>query len=464
MNYETIDPATGLHHASFPLHTDSEVEEAITNAHSTYHIWRLSTFKERAAILRKVADLMRQRIEPLAAMITLEMGKLIDHSRGETLLSADVLTYYADNAESFLAPVKLKQTTGSATVLSQPIGVIFGIEPWNFPYYQLARFAAPNLMAGNTVLVKHSPLVPQCAELFAQLLRDAGAALGTYTNLRLTEEQSSLVIADKRVQGVAVTGSERAGSAIAAQAGKMMKRSVLELGGSDPFIVLEDADIDQAISAAVFSRMINIGQGCACAKRFIVVQAVYDQFLQGVEKALSLLVVGSPIEASTTIGPLSSARAQDLLLEQIDRAVKAGATLLQGGVKIKRPGFYVEPAILTNIDRDNPAYMEEFFGPVFLFFKVRDEAEAITLANDTPFGLGSTIYTGNVDRAQRLALEIEAGMVSINEPLWTAPDIPFGGVKGSGYGRELSELGIHEFVNKKLIRSAATPVRYMAVG
>ncbi|MBB6145323.1 succinate-semialdehyde dehydrogenase/glutarate-semialdehyde dehydrogenase [Silvibacterium bohemicum] len=464
MNYETINPTTGVRVASFPAHTASEVEKAIAEAHSTYHVWRLSTFGERAAILRKVADLMRQRIEPLAAMITLEMGKLIDHSRGETLLSADILTYYADNAERFLAPVQLKQASGGATVLSQPIGVIFGIEPWNFPYYQLARFAAPNLMAGNTVLVKHSPSVPQCADLFAQLFLDAGAAVGTYTNLRLTEEQASLVIADKRVQGVAVTGSERAGSAIAEQAGKMMKRSTLELGGSDPFIVLEDADIDQAVSTAVFSRMINIGQGCACAKRFIVVEAAYDQFLQGVRKALSSLVAGSPVDATTTIGPLSSERAQNLLLEQIERAVSAGATLIQGGVKIKRPGFYVEPGILAGIDRNNPAYMQEFFGPVFLLFKVRDEAEAIALANDTPFGLGSTIYTGNIDRAQRLALEIEAGMVSINELLWTAPDLPFGGVKGSGYGRELSELGIHEFVNKKLIRSAAKPVRYVAVG
>lgn len=457
MNYETINPTTGAQLASFSAYTDAEVEEAITHAHSTYRVWRLSTFKERATVLRKVADLMRQRIEPLAAMITLEMGKLIDNSRGETLLSADILTYYADNAERFLAPTQLKQANGTATVLNQPIGVIFGIEPWNFPYLQLARFAAPNLMAGNTVLVKHSPSVPQCADLFAQLFLEAGADVGTYTNLRLTEEQASLVIADKRVQGVAVTGSERAGSAIAAQAGKMMKRSMLELGGSDPFIVLEDADIDQAVTAAVFSRMINIGQGCACAKRFIVVEAVYEQFLQGVQKALSLLVVGNPIDAGTTIGPLSSARAQDLLLEQIERAVSSGATLIQGGVKIKRPGFYVEPGILTGIDRDNPAYMEEFFGPIFLLFKVRDEAEAITLANDTPFGLGSTIYTGNLVRAQRLALEIEAGMVSINEPLWTAPDLPFGGVKGSGYGRELSELGIHEFVNKKLIRSAADP-------
>ena len=457
MNYETINPTTGAHVASFSAHTDSEVEKAIADAHNTYRVWRLSTFKERATVLREVADLMRQRIEPLAAMITLEMGKLIDYSRGETLLSADILTYYADNAERFLAATQLKQANGTATVLSQPIGVIFGIEPWNFPYYQLARFAAPNLMAGNTVLVKHSPSVPQCADLFAQLFLDAGADVGTYTNLRLTEEQASLVIADKRVQGVAVTGSERAGSTIAAQAGKMMKRSMLELGGSDPFIVLEDADIDQAVTAAVFSRMINIGQGCACAKRFIVVEAVYEQFLQGVQKALSVLVVGNPMDAGTTIGPLSSARAQNLLLEQVERAVSSGATLVQGGVKINRPGFYVEPGVLTSIDRDNPAYMEEFFGPIFLLFKVRDESEAITLANDTPFGLGSTIYTGNLGRAQRLALEIEAGMVSINEPLWTAPDLPFGGVKGSGYGRELSELGIHEFVNKKLIRSAADP-------
>jgi succinate-semialdehyde dehydrogenase/glutarate-semialdehyde dehydrogenase len=306
-------------------------------------------------------------------------------------------------------------------------------------------------MAGNTLVVKHAGSVPQCAELFAQLFLDAGAQRGVYTNLRITHDQTARVIADERVRGVALTGSERGGSSVASEAGKALKKSTMELGGSDPFIVLEDANLENAIKEAAWSRLVNCGQGCACAKRFIVFDSLYDRFLDGIKKAIEERKIGDPMDKKTTLAPLSSARARDLLLDQIDRSVKAGATLVHGGKKLEQAGFYLEPAILADIDADNPAYKEEFFGPVFLMFQVGDEAEAIRIANDTSFGLAAVVFSENEARAQVVAAQIEAGMVFINRPAWTAPDLPFGGVKHSGYGRELSDLGIQEFANKKLI-------------
>jgi succinate-semialdehyde dehydrogenase/glutarate-semialdehyde dehydrogenase len=451
MAYTSINPANGKLIRSFPEHTDREVERALSRAHEAFLSWRFESFATRAAVVRKAAELMRKRQEELSRMITLEMGKLIQESRGETLLSADILSFYADNAARFLAPVTVKSETKRARVVSQPIGVLLGIEPWNFPYYQLARFIAPNLMAGNTILMKHAPTVPQCAQLFARLFQDAGAKEGVYTDLRLTNEQAASLIADERLRGVALTGSERAGSAVASEAGKALKRSTMELGGSDPFIVLEDANLEKAIEWGAWSRLLNCGQGCACAKRFIVVDSLYDRFLDGIKKAIAARKFGDPMDRETTLGPLSSQRALDLLMEQIDRSVKAGATLISGGKKVDRDGFYMEPAILADLRPENPAYVEEFFGPVFLMFRVRDEAEAIRLANDSPFGLAAVIFSKNEARAEALAMRIDAGMVFVNRPAWTAPELPFGGVKHSGYGRELSELGIQEFVNKKLI-------------
>jgi succinate-semialdehyde dehydrogenase/glutarate-semialdehyde dehydrogenase len=398
---------------------------------------------------------MREREAQFSRLATLEMGKLIRESRGETLLSADILTYYADRAEEFLRPYKIEQQDGEAMVVTEPLGVLLGIQPWNFPYYQVVRFAAPNLMAGNTVIVKHSQSVPQCAILFERLLRDAGAEPGLYTNLRLSNEQSAGVIADDRIQGVAVTGSERAGSAVAIEAGRVLKRSTMELGGSDPYIVLEDANLEKAIDWAVWSRLLNCGQGCVSAKRFVVVEPLYDRFLAGVLGRLERIRVGNPMEESTDIGPLSSQAARSLLLNQVERAVRAGAKLVTGGRAIDRDGFYFEPAILTEIRKGNPAYAEEFFGPVFLMFRVENETEALSLANDTSFGLASVIFSEDLQRANSLARQIEAGMVFINHPAWTAPELPFGGIKRSGYGHELSSLGIQEFVNKKLVRTQA---------
>ena len=451
MAYTSINPATGKLVQRFPEHTNSDVEAALSGAHDAFLSWRFASFATRAAVVRKAADLMRDRLDELSQMITLEMGKLIQESRAETLLSADILSYYADHAARFLAPVQANSGTRRARVVSQPIGVLLGIEPWNFPYYQLARFVAPNLMAGNTILVKHASTVPQCAQLFARLLQDAGATAGVYTDLRLTNEQAARVIADERVRGVAVTGSERAGSSVASTAGQALKRSTLELGGSDPFIVLEDANLEKAIEWGAWSRLLNCGQGCASAKRFIVVDSLYDRFLAGIRKAIAERHIGDPIDNATTLGPLSSEKARELLLDQIARSVKAGATLVSGGKKLDRDGFYMEPGILTDIHPTNPAYAEEFFGPVFLMFRVRDAEEAIRLANDSPFGLAAVIFSADEVRAETLAMQLDAGMVFVNGPAWTAPDLPFGGVKHSGYGRELSELGIQEFVNKQLI-------------
>ena len=286
---------------------------------------------------------------------------------------------------------------------------------------------------------------------------DAGAEPGVYTNLRLSDEQAGKVIADERVKGVAVTGSDRAGSAVASQAGKAMKRSTMELGGSDPFIVLDDANLDKALKWALWSRLLNCGQGCVCAKRFIIAEPLYDRFLAGAQQGIATTKVGDPMQKDTNIGPLASGKQRDTLVDQVDRSVKAGATLVTGGKAVEGPGFFFEPAILTDIKKGNPAYAEEFFGPVFLMFKVKDEAEAIALANDTLFGLASTVFSEDKERAARVAAQIDAGMVFINHPAWTAPDLPFGGVKHSGYGRELSRLGIQEFVNKKLIRTQDAP-------
>ena len=455
MPYETVNPATGEHLATYPEHTPEQVESALALADRTYRAWRKLSFVDRGAVISRAADIFRERAEQLSKLVTLEMGKLISESRAEVQLTADILSYYADNAETFLAPVEMPQREGKALVVSQPIGVLFGIEPWNFPYYQLVRFAAPNLMGGNTVIVKHAPSVPQCAEAFAQVFLDAGAPQGVYTNLRLSDEQAGVVIADARIQGVAVTGSDRAGSSVASQAGKAMKRSTMELGGSDPFIVLDDADLEEALKWAVWSRLLNCGQGCVCAKRFIVADSIYDQFVEGVKQKLLTQRIGDPMLEDTQLGPLASAKAKELLLDQVNRAVKGGATLAVGGTSIERAGSYFEPAILENVLKGNPAYTEEFFGPVFLMFRFTHDEQATQIANDSPYGLASAVFSRDSERAGRIAREIEAGMVFINHPAWTAPDLPFGGVKQSGYGRELSSLGIQEFMNKKLIRTQA---------
>jgi succinate-semialdehyde dehydrogenase / glutarate-semialdehyde dehydrogenase len=318
----------------------------------------------------------------------------------------------------------------------------------------LARVAGPNLMAGNTLVVKHAPNVPQCALLFEKLFLNAGAPLGTYTNVFISNEQSATVIADKRIKGVALTGSERAGEAVASEAGKALKKSTMELGGSDAFIVLDDADLDIAVKWGVWGRINNTGQCCVAAKRFILHEKIADTFLDRFQKELKNLVSGDPMDPKTTLGPLCTKGALDLVQKQIEEAINGGAKVLLGGKRLNRPGYFLQPTILTDIKSENPAYYQEFFAPVALIFRVKDENEAIKLANDSPYGLGGSVITKDIERGKRVARQIETGMVFINRATWTQPDLPFGGVKNSGYGRELSALGIAEFVNKKLIRVA----------
>jgi succinate-semialdehyde dehydrogenase/glutarate-semialdehyde dehydrogenase len=452
MAYQSTNPYNGKILASFPEASDAQLEDSLALASSCYHgAWRNTSFAERATVLKRAASLLRERSDEFATLITIEMGKLIAQSRGEVSLTAAIFDYYADNAERFLAPETLPTKQGEALVESSPIGVLFGVEPWNYPYYQIVRFAAPNLMAGNVVMVKHASNVPQCAQAFEQLMKDAGAPAGAYTNLYISKEQVTTVIDDPRIRGVALTGSEAAGSVVAARAGHNLKKTTMELGGSDAFIVLEDADMALAVKHAVIGRMGNGGQACTSSKRFIVVEALAKPFLAQFQAALANFKPGDPIDKSTTLAPLSSEAALENLLDQVKRAVAHGAQVALGGARLDVDGAFMAPTILTGITPDNPAYNEEFFGPVALFFSVPDEDAAIALANDSPYGLGGSVFTQDIERGKRVARRVETGMVFINSPTDTAPDLPFGGIKNSGYGRELSKVGIQEFVNKKLI-------------
>ena len=454
MAYQSTNPYTGEVVKTFDEIDDQQLETRLTAAQDCFEqVWRHKSFAERKAVLSRAAAIMRERSQQFAELITLEMGKLIAQSQGEVTLSASILEYYAEHAESFLAPEKLGTRNGDAVVESSPIGVLFGVEPWNYPYYQIARFAAPNLMAGNVVMVKHASNVPQCALAFERLLQEAGAPAGAYTNLFISKDQVAHVIDDDRIRAVALTGSEAAGAVVARRAGKNLKKSTLELGGSDAFIVLDDADLDKAVKHAVSGRMGNSGQACTASKRFIVVETLADRFLEKFQAAMQAFAPGDPMDPKTSLAPLSSAQALQTLLGQVDEAVAHGARVLLGGKRIEgQAGAFMQPTILTDIDDGNPAYAQEFFGPVALFFRVPDEAAAVALANDSPFGLGGSVFTQDVERGKRVARQIDTGMVFINSAAVSTPDLPFGGVKNSGYGRELSSAGIQEFVNKKLIR------------
>jgi succinate-semialdehyde dehydrogenase/glutarate-semialdehyde dehydrogenase len=453
MPYATINPYNEELVKTFPEQTDEELKSIIGQAHDTFsNDWSKRSLVDRKKVLKNAVKLFRERREELAQLITLEMGKLIAESRSEVDLSADILEYYADNAEAFLASRKLKVSSGEAVVENAPLGVLFCIEPWNYPYYQLVRVAGPNLMVGNTLIVKHAPNVPQCALAFEKLFVDGGVPKGTYTNVFLSNQQAAEVIADPKIRGVALTGSERAGSAVAAEAGKSLKKCTLELGGTDAYIVLEDADMDKAVEWAVWGRMHDAGQSCISAKRFILEEPIADEFVNRFKIALAKFIPGDPSDPKTTLAPLCTERALDLAESQIDNAVKGGAAVLLGGKRIDRQGYFLEPTILSNITPENPVFHQEFFAPVAMIFRVKNDEEAVKLANDSPYGLGGSIITNDVERGKQMARQIDTGMVFVNQACWTAPDLPFGGVKNSGFGRELSDLGISEFVNKKLIR------------
>jgi succinate-semialdehyde dehydrogenase/glutarate-semialdehyde dehydrogenase len=450
--FKSVNPNDGTTLMTFETMTNAQLEDALTASAACFTTWKATTYAERSAILSRAAAYMREHANDLARLATLEMGKRFSEAQGEVRFSADILDYYAKNAREFLQPVKLNPTAGAAHMESSPLGVIYCVEPWNFPYYQLARVAGPHLMAGNTLVVKHAEDVPQCAVAFEKLLLDAGAPVGSYTNVRITFEQSDHVIDDRRVKGVALTGSVRAGRTVAARAGMNVKRSSMELGGSDAFIVLEDADLDRVIPWAVWGRMYNAGQTCCAAKRFIVVDSIADEFLDRFTNALSTLQVGDPMEVTTTHGPVCSEQALQRLLGQVHTAVEHGAKLIMGGERIDRPGSFMQTTILTDITPDNPVFRDELFGPVVSFYRVMNEDEAVALANDSDFGLGGSVFTRDVARGQRVAARIDTGMMFINNMDWSDAELPFGGTKQSGYGRELGSMGIQAFVNWKLVR------------
>ncbi len=453
--YATINPYTGETEQEFAFADSKDVDAAVEQAHTAYLSWRATPVEERAALVGRAAALMTQRSEELAAIITGEMGKRIDESRMEVALAVSILQYYADNGPGFLEPEKLEEAKGDARIVNQPLGVLLGIEPWNFPLYQVVRFAGPNLVVGNTILLKHAESCPQSALALEQLFRDAGAAAGVYTNLFLRISDVERVIAHDAVQGVSLTGSEGAGASVAALAGKHLKKCVLELGGSDPFIVLDGDNLERTIGAAVTGRLANTGQSCIAAKRFIVVDEVYADFCDGLSKAFGSLSVGDPADSATTLGPLSSQRAADDLMAQVDDAREHGATVRVGGGRPDRPGAFVDATVLTDVTPDMRAYHEELFGPVAVVYSVADADAAIELANSSSYGLGGSVFSSDPEYAESVADRIESGMVWINKPTSSAADLPFGGVKRSGFGRELSKLGMFGFTNRKLIRTPA---------
>lgn len=454
MTYATINPFTGELIKEFPNATDAEVTEAIESAHQAFLSWRNTSFANKAEILNRAAALLRDSKRRYAELLTLEMGKVIGEAEAEVELSAQILEYYAEHAERLLAPQKLPvadPAEGEALLVNEPLGVLLAIEPWNFPYYQIARILAPQLSAGNTLLLKHASNVPQCAAAFESLMRDAGLPQGAFQNLYATRDQVEQIINSPKVHGVALTGSEGAGAVIASQAGKALKKSTLELGGSDAFIVLEDAELEKTIDWAVFGRHWNAGQVCVSSKRMILVEAIYDKFMEGYTKGVAALKAGDPMDPNTTLAPLSSQGAADEVKQRIREAVEHGATATEVGPKVPEQGAFVQPTILTNVTPDNPAYYWEFFGPVSMILKAKDEQEAIAIANDSPFGLGGSVFTADEQRGLAVAKQVSTGMMFVNHPTMVKADLPFGGIRRSGYGRELIDLGLKEFVNHKLI-------------
>ena len=454
--FKVVNPATNETEREFATATDAEVEQVLQRSARAYQSWRTTAKDERAKVLLRVAGLYKERIDDLAALITREMGKPTREAKGEIGLVVSIYRYYADQGPALLEDTPLSpRAGGKALVRKEPIGPLLGIMPWNFPYYQVARFAAPNLMAGNTIILKHAPQCPESALAIEQVFRDAGLAQDAYINIFAANSQVADMIADPRVAGVSVTGSERAGAAVAEVAGRNLKKVVLELGGSDPFIVLDSDDVTKTVKAAVAGRMGNAGQACNAAKRIIVVGDLYDEFAGQFTAVMAALRPGDPADPASDLGPLSSEAAAERLMGQISDAVDKGATLRTGGKRVDRPGAFVEPTVLTDVTPQMRAYHEELFGPAAVIYRVADASEAVELANSSPFGLGGVVYSADPGWAQEVADLLETGMVWINSPQGSMADLPFGGTKRSGTGRELGPYGIDEFVNKKLIYTPA---------
>ncbi|MEJ1923334.1 aldehyde dehydrogenase family protein [Microbacterium sp. KHB019] len=451
-DYAVVNPATGETLAAYDTFTDARIEEAVARAASAAVTWAATAPADRAAVIRRIAELHRERKDELGAIIVKEMGKPIAAAVGEVEFAADIIEFYADNIDKITAdqPIDIAGD-GTAIIRRAPLGPLLGIMPWNFPAYQVARFAGPNLAIGNTIILKHAPQCPESSAMLETIYQDAGLPDGAYVNVYATNDQAATIIADVRVHGVSVTGSERAGAAVAEVAGRNLKKVALELGGSDPFIVLSADDLDAVVQNAVDARLDNNGQSCNGAKRFIVVDDLYEEFTSKFVAALAAVDAEDPTEEDTVLGPLASLAAAERLQEQVDRAVEQGATLLTGGT---REGAFFAPTVLADVTPDMDAYREELFGPAAVVYRAADEDAALEIANGTPFGLGSYVFTTDAEQAERVADRIEAGMVYVNLVLADSPELPFGGVKRSGTSRELGLLAADEFVNKKLIRRA----------
>jgi succinate-semialdehyde dehydrogenase/glutarate-semialdehyde dehydrogenase len=450
--YSVTDPATGELIEELPNATDEEVRAAIERVHNGFTAWRRRPVAERAKIVLRAAELFAERADELAAIMTLEMGKRINEGRGEVGIVVDIFEYYATNGPALLEDEQLAIKTGKAVIAKEPIGALLGVMPWNFPCYQVARFVAPNLVLGNTILLKHASICPRSAAAIESVLRDAGVPEDAYVNVFASSKQVPWILADPRIKGVSLTGSEAAGISVAAEAGRNLKRAVLELGGSDPLIVLDTDDMDETVKATATARMRNCGQSCNAPKRMIVMSDIYDEFVDRLTKRVGeYYQPGDPAEPSTTLPPLASISAADEVAAQVETAVRQGATLRTGGRRIG-PGAFLEATVLTDITPEMDAYYEEIFGPVVLVFRAETEEEAIAIANDSPFGLGASVFGTDQDRMRGVADRIEAGMVYLNKAGGSVADLPFGGIKRSGMGRELGALGIEEFMNKKSIR------------
>ncbi|MGL3805190.1 NAD-dependent succinate-semialdehyde dehydrogenase [Paeniglutamicibacter sp. R2-26] len=450
--YRVLNPATGAVVEEFATATDAEIQDALAAAESGFQSWKNVDINERAKIVARVGELFAERADELAAIITEEMGKPLSQSKGEAEFCKDIFEYFATEGPTLAANQEIKTIGGGKAVIERlPVGPLLGIMPWNYPYYQVARFAAPNLMLGNTIVLKHAETCPRSALAIQKIMDDAGVPAGVYNNVFASHEQISTIIADDRIQGVSLTGSERAGAIIGEQAGRNLKKAVLELGGSDPYVILDSADIAQDAATAWGTRMENTGQACNSNKRMIVMEDIFDDFVGELTKLATGLVPGDPAEeAEGTFAPLSTRGAAEALAAQVQDAVDKGATLHAGGVLHEGPGAFLAPTVLSGITKEMRAYSEELFGPVAVVYKVTSDEEALELANDSQYGLGGAVFSTDADRAAKVASGLVTGMANVNTPAAEGADMPFGGVKRSGFGRELGPLGMEEFVNKRL--------------
>lgn len=455
MAYKTVNPYTNEVEHEYEQSSNQEVEQALANGYRLYQQWRAGDgLAERKAIITKLGQLLRERRTELAEVMTRDMGKLIGEAEGEVDLCASFCDYYVEKADEFLAPEPIYTQSGNAYVLKQASGIIMAVEPWNFPFYQIARVFIPNFLVGNPMILKDASNCPTSAKVFADLVSEAGAPDGSLTNLFVSYDQVGDIIADKRVQGVCLTGSERGGQSVATEAARNLKKNTMELGGNDAFLVMPDADIDKLEEVIPSARLYNAGQVCTSSKRFIVPDNLYDEFLARAKKVFANVKMGDPLDRSTTLAPMNSKRAKEKLQKQVDTAIENGATVYYGNEPVDLPGQFFMPTILTDITKDNPIFDQELFGPVMVVYKYHNLDEAIELANDSSYGLGNTIFGEDVKKAREVAAKIEAGMSWINAGWASLPELPFGGVKHSGYGRELAKQGMMSFVNEHLVYEA----------